>query len=656
MMDKEGIGTDATISEHIATILKRNYAEKNPSGRFEPTRIGLALVETYMYLDYPLYKPFLRAHMEKECSLICSGVTHFQEVVDSCIGEMRQVFVDVGLFRATHEQVVRRRDQFKTTFVQFLRKDISELALTVASVAAVADERFSLCSQCGGDLALMTQKKGSLLTRFLQCNACALSLPLPSKGTLTPLETPCPVCRQRVLEVQNGTQKYHLCPFCYSHPSSANLPDIESLRPGVQLPCFRCRADCPFARALPEPLGPCAVCRCGTLCLHRLRDSCAVRCSNSSCDAETLFDPQRVQEVSCLDDVCELCRSNCLRALPCRPAGRLRSSAAGALRRRVGDAVRAMWLRSSSLMRRLRARPRSLAAEPRSDVSPPAGPCRAALFPLRARGLREDDGTGAGRASRGRSWERDGWLTSRADVAGADCCADACEEGVRVAVVAASIRVIVITIDAIIVDVVVITIIVVIVNATINATTINATTINGTTNNGTTTTLAATLVPHAKRVLRLRRRSRSLHDEQAGTQPRPRLLQVRQPPAAMQLLPLGRRERKQPRRVVAVSQSPRVRQSQGLPRAGERRAHLLPLREEGTHGEGLSRCRSERAASADATHEREAAEDGDEAAAVQRVSAAGTHEEDVSAGGECGSTAVGLPDGPGSGLRRHGCG
>ena len=45
-MDKEGIGTDATISEHIATILKRNYAEKNPAGRFVPTNIGLALVET----------------------------------------------------------------------------------------------------------------------------------------------------------------------------------------------------------------------------------------------------------------------------------------------------------------------------------------------------------------------------------------------------------------------------------------------------------------------------------------------------------------------------------------------------------------------------------------------------------------------------------
>ena len=51
-MDKEGIGTDATISEHIATILKRKYAEKNQAGRFVPTNIGLALVETYVLLNF----------------------------------------------------------------------------------------------------------------------------------------------------------------------------------------------------------------------------------------------------------------------------------------------------------------------------------------------------------------------------------------------------------------------------------------------------------------------------------------------------------------------------------------------------------------------------------------------------------------------------
>lgn len=49
-----------------------------------------------MELKYPLYKPYLRAHMERECTDICSGKAHFQEVIDSCIGEMSAVFMNVG--------------------------------------------------------------------------------------------------------------------------------------------------------------------------------------------------------------------------------------------------------------------------------------------------------------------------------------------------------------------------------------------------------------------------------------------------------------------------------------------------------------------------------------------------------------------------------
>lgn len=61
------------------------------------------------------------------------------------------------------------------------------------------------------------------------------------------------------------------------------------------------------------------------------------------------------------------------------------------------------------------------------------------------------------------------------------------------------------------------------------------------------TPFSAPILPlQLQRPLRLRRPRHSLHNHQAGTQPRPFLLQVRQPPAALQLLPLGRRERDQP--------------------------------------------------------------------------------------------------------------
>jgi len=67
-MDKNGIGTDATIASHISTIQQREYAVKDAQNRFKPTKLGLALVEAYDSMGYQLTKPYLRAAMER---LLC---------------------------------------------------------------------------------------------------------------------------------------------------------------------------------------------------------------------------------------------------------------------------------------------------------------------------------------------------------------------------------------------------------------------------------------------------------------------------------------------------------------------------------------------------------------------------------------------------------
>lgn len=46
-MDRNGIGTDATIAQHITTIQDRAYATKNGQQKFSPTKLGIALVEGY---------------------------------------------------------------------------------------------------------------------------------------------------------------------------------------------------------------------------------------------------------------------------------------------------------------------------------------------------------------------------------------------------------------------------------------------------------------------------------------------------------------------------------------------------------------------------------------------------------------------------------
>ena len=61
------VGTDATIHEHIKTLLTREYMNKEgPKGdQFCPSVLGMALIDAYdnMDIDLPLSKPFLRGQV-----------------------------------------------------------------------------------------------------------------------------------------------------------------------------------------------------------------------------------------------------------------------------------------------------------------------------------------------------------------------------------------------------------------------------------------------------------------------------------------------------------------------------------------------------------------------------------------------------------------
>lgn len=59
LMDRNGIGTDATIAQHITTICDRQYAERDANQRFHPTPLGIALVEGYNSMGYRLNLPDL---------------------------------------------------------------------------------------------------------------------------------------------------------------------------------------------------------------------------------------------------------------------------------------------------------------------------------------------------------------------------------------------------------------------------------------------------------------------------------------------------------------------------------------------------------------------------------------------------------------------
>lgn len=136
LMDANGIGTDATMAEHIAKIKERQYVMTQPraggaptvgangrggrggrSGRgggrggsnagggsgdgggsvqqFIPTTLGVALIEGYdgIGLEASLGKPFLRKEMEIKMKEICGGRKSRNDMVHETLEQYRAAFV-----------------------------------------------------------------------------------------------------------------------------------------------------------------------------------------------------------------------------------------------------------------------------------------------------------------------------------------------------------------------------------------------------------------------------------------------------------------------------------------------------------------------------------------------------------------------------------
>ncbi|KAI3900876.1 hypothetical protein MKW92_037886 [Papaver armeniacum] len=99
-MDKAGIGTDATMHDHIKKLLDRCYATKDANMRFSPTTLGEALVMGYDDMGYELWKPDLRAKMELGMKAVSEGRKSKTDVLKDCLEEMETCFRDARSNRA----------------------------------------------------------------------------------------------------------------------------------------------------------------------------------------------------------------------------------------------------------------------------------------------------------------------------------------------------------------------------------------------------------------------------------------------------------------------------------------------------------------------------------------------------------------------------
>ncbi|XP_059991608.1 DNA topoisomerase 3-alpha isoform X5 [Lagenorhynchus albirostris] len=187
LMEKHGIGTDATHAEHIETIKARMYVGLTPDKRFLPGHLGMGLVEGYDSMGYEMSKPDLRAELEADLKLICEGKKDKLVVLQQQVQKYKQVFIEA----------MAKAQRLDEALSQYFGAGV-ELAQQEAIFPAVP-EPVRKCPQCGKDMVLKTRKSGGF---YLSC-------------------TGFPECRSAVWfpdSVLEASRDGSVCPVCQPHP------------------------------------------------------------------------------------------------------------------------------------------------------------------------------------------------------------------------------------------------------------------------------------------------------------------------------------------------------------------------------------------------------------------------------------------------------
>ncbi|KOC68743.1 DNA topoisomerase 3-alpha [Habropoda laboriosa] len=150
LMDKYGIGTDATHAEHIDTIKSRQYVGLTDGKYLIPGKLGIGLVMGYDNMGFQMSKPHLRADLEKDLKLICDLQKIPNDVLEIQINKYRDVF----------KKALERANLIDNALADYLGERPSETEEVEISNPPEEIVVFK-CPKCGLGMTLKERKQGA---------------------------------------------------------------------------------------------------------------------------------------------------------------------------------------------------------------------------------------------------------------------------------------------------------------------------------------------------------------------------------------------------------------------------------------------------------------------------------------------------------------
>ncbi|XP_073996996.1 topoisomerase 3-alpha isoform X2 [Rhodnius prolixus] len=204
LMEKHGIGTDATHAEHIETIKTRSYVGLE-GNYFVPSAIGMGLVEGYDTMGFAMSKPHLRAELEADLKRICDGVRRPEDVLREQIDKYRNLFQQAKL-------QVNKIDEAIGKYIQATAIPLNPEndPLNVRSQQA---ERIFPCKLCGLSMSL----KSNQTSKYISCSGfpnCKAAIWLPAKVLAVNISNEtCEMCGPNVRKLEFKFTRGSMMPY-----------------------------------------------------------------------------------------------------------------------------------------------------------------------------------------------------------------------------------------------------------------------------------------------------------------------------------------------------------------------------------------------------------------------------------------------------------